>query len=73
MDRATAIKVLDSCSLAFEPLNNILLDRSPDLSDEDFATLRHSVADVLAYLFDLLIEPTIAEHPDLNRFDRTNG
>ena len=70
MDRSTALKVLDNCTLAFEPLNDILLERSPDLTDAEFDALRHNVADVLAYVFDLLIGPAITEYPDLNPYTK---
>ena len=73
MDRLTAIKVLRNCSSVFEPLNDILLDRSSELAEEDFSKLRHGVADILAYIFDLLIEPAIAEYPDLNPYDKDLG
>lgn len=68
MDRATAIKVVDNCALAFEPLNDILLDVSPALAEEDFGGLRGAVADVLAYIVDLLIEPAIRDFPDIKPF-----
>lgn len=66
MDRPTAEKVLKACSSAYVPLNAILQDRSEHLTDEEFVTLRHNVAGVLAHMFDLLIEPVIDQYPDLD-------
>ncbi len=68
MDKATAQKILKNCAAACDPLNDILLDRSPDLSDADFVELRGSVAHVLAYMFDYLIEPAITQYRDLNPY-----
>jgi hypothetical protein len=70
MDRATAVMVLKNCSSPFDPLNDIPLDRSPDLSDEGFSKLRHHVGEALACIFDLPIEPAIAEHPILGCVDK---
>ena len=68
MDRATATKIVDHCAAAFEPLNEILLDRSPGLTDEEFGRLRGAVGDVLAYIVDLLIEPAVRRFPDVKPF-----
>jgi hypothetical protein len=68
MDRETAEHLLKKCHLASIELNAILLDKSPSLSDADFVELRGSVAHVLAYMFDYLIEPAITQYPDLNPY-----
>ncbi len=65
MDRDIAKSILD---LMFEyggKLNDSMMMAREACDEKDFSTYRRAVGNVLASTFESIIDPILAEHPDL--------